>query len=162
MNKNFLFSICLLVGAFSVKGQYKNAVSFDPASFDWNVGLEYERFVFSKNNHHISLRAFAGFREIRIDVFSPGIEVLYGYGNNHRIEIGSSFSPILNRVVSIEGDNLYSALISFRAGYAYFAKNNPMLYRVGLMPNNHVTYSPDLGSQYNWRFGLSIGVGYRF
>jgi hypothetical protein len=162
MNKNFLFSICLLVGAFSMKGQYKNAVSFDPASFDFNLGLEYERFVFSRNSHHISLRAFAGFPSLGELSFTPGVEVLYGYGNNHRIEIGSGFSPNLKRTTTIQGDNFYSALINFRLGYAYFAKNNPMFYRVGFMPNNFVGYSPDLRSQFSWRFGFSMGIGYRF
>lgn len=147
-----------------MKGQYKNAVSIDPASFDASIGLEYERFVFSKNNHHISLRAFAGFQDFyfRFGAFRPGIEALYGYGNNHRIELGLGFSPTLMRFETTDGSNAYLGISTFRVGYAYFAKNNPMFYRVGLMPTARSLHITNDGTNTHWFLLSSIGIGYRF
>ena len=156
MNKNFLFSICLLVGAFSVKGQYKNVINFDLTSFR-SISLDYERFLYSKDYHHFSMRGGIGFFAMGIGP-STFIEANYGFGKNHRIETGIGAAYAFGTLFD---EPAQFGLLSFRVNYAYFAKNNPMIYRIGWMPTFERSDVYPGGRKTYWDY-ITIGVGYRF
>ncbi|MCC5916337.1 MAG: hypothetical protein JJU02_03320 [Cryomorphaceae bacterium] len=162
MTKNLFFSIIVLIASITAKAQYKNAVSVDPFSYWGTVGLEYERFVFSENNHHISVRGIFGYT-IPVGKLGLGAEVLYGFGRNHRFELGLGGNHLLGKFPGGSSENeksYYANMFSLRVGYAYFAKENPMFYRVGFMPFN-INYYGGYKDNTNL-LGLTIGVGYRF
>jgi len=156
MNKNFLFSICLLVGAFSMKGQYKNAVNLDLVSFR-SISLDYERFLYSENKHHFSMRGGLGHFGMGIGT-SFFIESNYGFGKHHRIETGIGAAYAFGTLFDKPAQYV---LASFRLNYAYFAKNNPMIYRIGWMPTFERSEVYPEGGKTHWEY-ITIGIGYRF
>ncbi len=154
---SLVFALALL---FSANGQYKNAVSIDPFSYS-TINLEYERFVFSKDIHHFSLKGLAGYG-IAMDGWMTGVEAVYGLGNNHRVEVGFGGTFIYSN----RSDAVYNYFIGgFRLNYAYYSKSNPLVYRIGWMPlmNHELTKNApsEFKTNYDWNT-ITIGIGYRF
>ncbi len=165
MNKNFLFSICLLVRAFSMKGQYKQAVGAN-ATYP-GIGLDYEKFIYSKNNHHFSWRGLAGYSLNYADLMF-GSDLQYGFGKHHRFEAALHLNFLPNRVINPSNETYKPPRIlttGVRLNYAYYAKNNPMIYRIGIMPAAVFGFSKQFGND-NFFINdfemINIGIGYRF
>jgi hypothetical protein len=165
MNKNFLFSICLLVGAFSVKGQYKQSIGFN--GMYPGLSLDYERFVYAKNNHHLSWRGTVGF-SVKYNDIMFGTDFIYGFGKHHRFEASYHLGFLPNRIIN-QGDDLYKPpiilLTGIRLNYAYHAKNNPMIYRIGIMPAAIFNFSKRFGNDNRLLQNsdlIYLGIGYRF
>ncbi len=165
MNKNLLFSICLLVGAFSMKGQYKQAVGFNFT--EPGLSLDYERFFYSNNNHHLSLRGGLGY-SIAIGDLIFGTDFIYGFGKHHRFEVSYYLGFVPNNIIHGFDDSYTPPswlTTGVRLNYAYHAKNNPMIYRIGVMPGAVFGFSKQSGNSSFLINGLNLlnfGVGYRF
>ncbi|MCC5916868.1 MAG: hypothetical protein JJU02_06020 [Cryomorphaceae bacterium] len=160
MTKNLFFIIIVLIASITAKAQYKNGISVDVLSIE-KLTLEYDYFLYSKSLHHISLRAIVGTNIPFFDKFGAGMEILYGYGNNHRVEVGTGFYHFFEEILGVP-ENYKYVVFPFRLGYAYHAKNNPMFYRAGYMPVIARLYGSSSGNNFSFFSSISLSVGYRF
>jgi hypothetical protein len=138
-------------------------MSLDFVSWSGTIGIEYENFLYSRNLHNVSARGAFGYG-IGSNDFGLGLEMTYGFGNIHRVEFGlGGYHLIANysqNFIDVE-ENVRLVNLFFRTGYAYFAKENPMYYRVGFMPTFSVAYGRGVSN--SWYInGFYLGVGYRF
>lgn len=155
---SFVFAMALL---FTANGQYKNAVSIDLISFG-APSLEYERFVYSENNHHFSVKGVMGY-SIPWSGLVTGFEAVYGFGNHHRVEVGLGGAFLHTRFGDV--DDYREIIGALRINYAYYSKSNPMIYRIGWMPQLSHRLSNDFSSDLKTFYHLNtitIGIGYRF
>ena len=148
-----------------MKGQYKQAVGAN-ATYP-GFSLDYEQFIYSKNNQHLSWRGAVGFTFMWDDLMF-GADFIYGFGKHHRFEASYHLGFIPNRLIN-RADELYNPptflLTGIRLNYAYHAKNNPMIYRIGIMPAAFFQFSKQFGndSRLLQNFDLiNVGIGYRF
>ena len=160
--KRFFFSfVFALTLVFSVNGQYKQSVNADLGSFYFGANLQYERFLYSENKHNISAKGTFGY-SLEWSNLQLGAEVVYGFGNRNRVEAGLGVGQHLSRILIDPVTDLHAnlALFTFSLGYAYHAKNNPMIYRVGLAPTI-INYYGDFNNS-SYEMSIYISVGYRF
>ena len=159
MKKITLLTALFAIGILSAKAQYKNSVGIDLSSYHI-TSINYERFLYSENNHHFSVRGVFGYGEA-IKNYGLGGELSYGYGQNHRLEVGLGSVVLLKKYDYEEDGTSVGLRAALRIGYAYYAKDNPMIYRIAWVPFSYMAIGDVNFRHYEW-IGLSLGVGYRF